>query len=579
MFIEDRVICFPICRHAVAMVLALGFLACEQYINEPGMYCEFDLNSPYELMSEVLLVGDTARVTVVAFDGAGEVLSDFRPEWYSGSPEVVSVDSTGLVTARAPGSTEIRSASCSDWAVVRVIGRPASLQLSPDTLAMVPGNIGYAGLQISDAQGQLLDEWFLSANTRWRSTDTAVALVDTAYYYDPGLITAVEAGTASIIVSLWEATDTMLVTVARVDLGAPASGHEHSCALVSDSLGGGKAYCWGEGDSPLGRGSYGPGYVTGTAPVAITGETRFSVVSVGGATCGLTQSGELICWGSSRVISTADLREPEGARVVMEGTVFTQVSAGYAHSCARTLDGATYCWGMNGFGQLGTESTGETCTIFVPKGPDLEVSCTGTPQALGTDLVFESVHAGSALSCGLTGDGAVYCWGAGYGVRPTQVGADKRWRQVAVGGHPRLVPDDGEETPFLACGLDAAGTAYCWGYHWNGLGNGGAIESQTPVAVAVDASIRSLSVGESACGVTVGGDVYCWGGSDEPPFGGHTPVRLGGELSFETVSVGGGFACGLATDGDVYCWGGNQRQLGVRDVEYTTIPLKVEGQK
>lgn len=35
----------------------------------------------------------------------------------------------------------------------------------------------------------------------------------------------------------------------------------------------------------------------------------------------------------------------------------SQVSTGGWHSCGKTLEGVAYCWGWNGFGQLGDGTT------------------------------------------------------------------------------------------------------------------------------------------------------------------------------------------------------------------------------
>jgi alpha-tubulin suppressor-like RCC1 family protein len=40
-----------------------------------------------------------------------------------------------------------------------------------------------------------------------------------------------------------------------------------------------------------------------------------------------------------------------------------QVAAGAEHACARTYDGAVYCWGANASGQIGD---GTNVTRFVP---------------------------------------------------------------------------------------------------------------------------------------------------------------------------------------------------------------------
>jgi serine/threonine protein kinase/uncharacterized protein YjdB len=55
--------------------------------------------------------GDTARLTAAPLDAKGESLLDRKVTWQSVHPEVASVDAFGLVTARAPGTTEIVATS------------------------------------------------------------------------------------------------------------------------------------------------------------------------------------------------------------------------------------------------------------------------------------------------------------------------------------------------------------------------------------------------------------------------------------------------------------------------------------
>ena len=50
--------------------------------------------------------------------------------------------------------------------------------------------------------------------------------------------------------------------------------------------------------------------------------------------CGLTPSGEVVCWGSNR---DGQLDSPAGT--------FVEVDAGTDFTCALTRDGAVLCWG------------------------------------------------------------------------------------------------------------------------------------------------------------------------------------------------------------------------------------------
>ena len=87
---------------------------------------------------------------------------------------------------------------------------------------------------------------------------------------------------------------------------------------------------------------------------------------------------------------------------------------------------------------------------------------------------------------------------------------------------------------YHSCGRTAAGAVYCWGRNTYGqLGNGGSLDSNSPVAVS-------------------GGRVF-------------TDIRAGDD-----------FTCGLSDGGSVFCWGINaQNQLGSSTVGSSNLPLQV----
>jgi hypothetical protein len=225
--------------------------------------------------------------------------------------------------------------------------------------------------------------------------------------------------------------------------------------------------------------------------------------------------------------------------------VFASVSAGYSYSCGVTSGGAAYCWGRNGYGQLGTGST----------------TGSATPGGVVGGVTFAAVSAGVFDTCGLATGGTVYCWGGVYGLTPVPLEGGVRFLTISVGiSH--------------ACGLTADGAAYCWGDNWLGeFGTGDAASSSTPVPVSGGLTFRSLSAGwYYTCGVTKDRTAYCWGSDgalgysatevcdwDEtiqaPLNCNRRPGAIEGGLSFAQVGTGERFTCGLAIDGAATCWG------------------------
>lgn len=76
---------------------------------------------------------------------------------------------------------------------------------------------------------------------------------------------------------------------------------------------------------------------------------------------------------------------------------FSQITAGYDHTCALTTTGQAYCWGLNNQGQLGNNSTTNSripVAVQMPAG-----------------VSFQSITAGSDYTCAITSEGKAYCWG------------------------------------------------------------------------------------------------------------------------------------------------------------------------
>src|SRR6266571_5398725 len=231
-------------------------------------------------------------------------------------------------------------------------------------------------------------------------------------------------------------------------------------------------------------------------------------------------------------------------------------------------------------------------------------SQSGTAAISVETVTFATVQAGAYHSCGLTANGAAYCWGNGtYGQRGDGTKASGL-APVAVGGGLTLSAISAGA--IHTCGLTAGGTAYCWGLDYYGelgagapasqrCGNAGAECSVTPLAVAGGRAFSSVSAGWAlSCALTSSGAAFCWGDNGYGELGNgstvstRTPMAVGGGLSFVSIGTGNFFACGLTASGAAYCWGDNDGgQLGATTTETcaglgsvvacSKLPLPLEG--
>jgi len=254
------------------------------------------------------------------------------------------------------------------------------------------------------------------------------------------------------------------------------------------------------------------------------------------------------------------------------------LSAGYYHTCGVFTDGTARCWGDNSTNQTRVPTEVARFQIFSNKNTtngtysllfnwnkddNNGTIFNFTDPALGFwiegNITFEnitswrSISAGYAHTCGLTGNGTVYCWGTGKNYQsllPQWVMGDPslEWRTVAAGtGH--------------TCGVLMNGTAACWGAN---------DEGQSTVPAGVD-NWKQVDAGYAhSCGVTHNGSLYCWGWNGVTsgtiiPFGQTTPPTI--SEGWSAVSTGFVHSCGVSASGVGYCWGKDDN--GQTDVPQT----------
>jgi cysteine-rich repeat protein len=318
--------------------------------------------------------------------------------------------------------------------------------------------------------------------------------------------------------------------------------------------------------------------------------------SVGGAhTCAVSYTGALRCFGDNSFgqlgygepgnVGAEQTPETFGRDVAIDGTV-QLVTAGVYHTCALTLDGEIYCWGLNDRGQLGYGHTRD-----LGSGED------ETPADLGPVMLGEpaiTVAAGLRHTCALMEGGAVKCWGdntmgqLGIGqdsVETVGAGEEPYPRAIVApevefgnGTTRALGIGSGDHT----CLVNDRGQTFCWGAATFGQLGYGDVEPvgmfDTPLEVGevpLGALAHSVTTGgRHTCARMRTGSLRCWGegergqlgygntdaiGDDEPP---KHDLEFGG-LDAYAVTAGGRFSCALLHDGGVRCWGDNHHgQLG-----------------
>lgn len=236
---------------------------------------------------------------------------------------------------------------------------------------------------------------------------------------------------------------------------AIAAGLSFSCALDA----GGGVRCWGRNQvGQLGDGSL----VDRNAPTPVAGLSSGVVaLSLGQQhACARLGDGTLRCWGRNNRGqvgdgSTTDRLIPTA--VADAGIAYAAVHAGGEHSCGLTNGGQVRCWGYNGSGQLGD---GTVTTRPLPTGVD------------GLTAGVTALAVGDYHGCALRGDGQVVCWGYNNRYQLGDGSTTTRRLPVAVLGldAPVTALRLGEES---SCALQADGRARCWGNGAYGqLGNG-----------------------------------------------------------------------------------------------------------
>jgi alpha-tubulin suppressor-like RCC1 family protein len=311
-----------------------------------------------------------------------------------------------------------------------------------------------------------------------------------------------------------------------------SAGGNVTCAKKSD----GTLWCWGTG------GQVGDGTTMNrSTPVQVLSST-VDVAVGGNHSCAIISGGTLWCWGANADGQLGDgtnTARTTPVQVTALGATVAQVSSGYAHTCARKLDGTLWCWGYNQYGQIGDET-------MTSSNVPVQVHVVGTS--------VKQVSLGTYFTCALRTDGTLWCFGYNGGMT-IGVGLPDTWiltpSQLTTLGTDVLQVTTGDSH---GCVRRSDFSVWCWG--WNNVGqvgDGTTTDRSLPVAATAVTSIaKDIAAGAfHNCIIESDDTVWCWGYNFNGMLGNGTtsnysltPVQaLLARITF-AVPTGGGWAAG-----------------------------------
>lgn len=308
-----------------------------------------------------------------------------------------------------------------------------------------------------------------------------------------------------------------------------AAGAETSCAVLTS----GAVYCWGRND--VGQAGTDPSKSDTckttpcqAVPTRVEGLPAVAEISIGkDNACARTAEGAVYCWGGNDygVLGHAlgegdDQKCGESAcnwraqRIAALGDV-AQVEVGDGNVCVRRKDGAVLCWGWDGYLALGQGDTTRN-----------DRSTPAQVDSLPEDIVDLRSGMDANHVCAVSTSKGVYCWGANIastlghapgGGSPADVVAPAK-AAVQANGTPQLVAGmENARAVYVSreqtCALKSDDTFVCIGSNKNGeLGTGETSSTEvTAPAPAKLGGVASLGMRHSWCGLTKAGEAFCWG--------------------------------------------------------------------
>ena len=191
--------------------------------------------------------------------------------------------------------------------------------------------------------------------------------------------------------------------------------------------------------------------------------------------------------------------------VTVSGELFSSVTTGNAYTRGVSLARNGWCWGADDAGQSGTSapiSNGNTTKLM--------------PQAMTGEHSWFMLSASNQVTCGVTADGAGYCWGNSTSGRPASAGSATSTPRAISGGHIGRQISAGYAP---VCGVTTLLNRYCWGANGNrqlgvDLVNGSMTPALAGNSNAIEIPAANVAPGSAAYTCAISPDrlrTVCWG--------------------------------------------------------------------
>jgi alpha-tubulin suppressor-like RCC1 family protein len=372
--------------------------------------------------------------------------------------------------------------------------------------------------------------------------------------------------------------------------------------------------------------------------ISLTGADRTTLTQIKASethTCGLTNGGEVFCWGDNtssygngNLGDNTSINKSVPVQVLMgdasavpadnDGTYLTnirEIDTGENSTCALSNSGFVYCWGRNNEKQLGD---GTTTARLVParvlKGEAISGDFNGSYLS---NII--GISTGDKHACAVSAANIPYCWGDNnYGsIGRAQIGDQSSPIRI---NYNEAVPPDADLSGLknirqisagngYTCAVANSGAVYCWGNGGDKLGASSSYGAYGPLRVikgeATPAdrdgdyltNIQQVLTGYAhTCAMSDSNNIYCWGSNDygqlgagPEPDSSNNPLRvLAGEAvsadtsngyltNIRSLDASGGYSYSCASsDNGVYCWGYNRYyQLGNNTNTHSNTPVRV----